>query len=194
MNRQNMLRTLGVLAWCLTALTVRAAESDVAYVDDPASMLPPDPPAAATLAEHLAAYEAEHGVRILVQFHAQSPSADEDAKPGAYMHALAGKLGVAHGGVLAVYFADEDDWRIWIGDDLTAKFTGQPGTVTELTESGAIHDAKEKFFDTTLAASKAVFAVMQKSAALDSPLTPAHRIHVQAETIVSELMDRFRTN
>lgn len=194
MNRRNLLPALGVLMCCLANLTLRAAEAQVAYVDDPAAMLPQDPPAAATLAQHLAAFESSSEVRILVRFHAHSPSAEEDAKPGVYMRALAGNLGVAEGGVLAVYFADEDDWRMWIGDNLTAKFAGQPGTAAELTANGAIHDAKEKFFETTTVAARAVLAVMQKSAPPDAPLTPAHRIHVQAETIVSELMDRFRVS
>jgi hypothetical protein len=146
-------------------------------------MLPAD--AAQSVEARLAGFEAAAGIRMIVQFHAKSPSAEEDKVPGAYMHALATKLGVARRGGLAVYFADNPDWRVWIGDELTARFAGKPGTVQELTDSGAIHNAKEAMLT---AAREMAEADFKKSRAP----TTAQRLALQTDTLVDALAGRLK--
>jgi hypothetical protein len=187
---RGMLRAFALVASGVLVAWLRAADLST-HVDDPTAMLPHDPPAAEILETKLAGFERTAGVRILVRFHTQSPSADEDAQPGVFMRALARRLGVAQRGVLAVYFADEDDWRVWIGDELTATFAGRPGTVEELTESDAIHNAKEVFFTTTRTASDAAFAALQRSASPDRPPTSAQRVDLHACAIVDGLIAKF---
>ena len=182
--------SLLLLSWfsCLPAL--RAAEA-VTHVDDPGQLLPPDPPAASTTEAKLAGFERVAGLKVQVQFHRKSPTAEEDKVAGAYMHALAARLGVATRGVLVVYFADEDDWRIWIGDELTPVFTGRPGTAQELTKSGAIHEAKEAFLTAARAAGDAAYAAWLKGAPRYRQPTPAQRLRFQTDAFADALIAKF---
>lgn len=188
MKRPLLWLTVFTLGW-LTAL-LQATES-VAYIDDPNGLLSSDPAWAKTGESKLAAFERTAGIRILVRFHSASPSAEEDEVPGLYMRTLAGKLGVARRGVLLVYFADEPDWRIWIGDELTARFSGKSGTVAELTASGAIHDAKEAMLAAARARADEAFAAVQKSAPPDHPPAPARHLDLQSDALIEALMGRL---
>ncbi len=180
--------TLLASGWLSAVL--QAAEP-VAYLDDPGQLLPSDPARTKAGESKLAAFERTTGVRILVQFHPGSPSAEEDKVPGLYMRTLAGKLDVARRGVLLVYFADEPDWRIWVGDELTAVFSGKPGTVAELTASGAIHDAKEALLAAAMTRAGETFAALQKTAPPDHPPSPARHLALQADALIEALMDRL---
>jgi hypothetical protein len=126
-----------------------------------------------------------------VRFHAKSPTAAEDAQPGVFMRGLATQLGVAQRGVLAVYFGDEDDWRVWIGDELAAKFAGRAGTVAELTANDAIHDAKEAFFAAARAQAEERWNERLKSSRADRRPDPAVRVGFHAEAIVDGLIAKL---
>ena len=73
---------------------------------------------------------------------------------GLHAVALAKRQGVINAGVLMVHFADDPDWRVWIGDDLTPKFVGRPGDAREFTETGAMHKAKEAYLNAAMAKAK----------------------------------------
>ncbi|MEO6875804.1 MAG: hypothetical protein ABI222_13380, partial [Opitutaceae bacterium] len=150
-----------ILAGALLAGPASAALPIVSHVNDPAGLLATERGAVIDLEAKLATFESEHGIRILVQFHPKSPSAEEDRVPGAYMSALSAQLGTLQHGVRVVYFADDSDWRIWVGNDLTATFAGKPGTVKELTASGAIHDVKEAMLTSAHTKAEAGFAALQ---------------------------------
>lgn len=167
-----------LLALLFLATWLDAAETPA--VSDPAGLLPPG--VARGMETKLAAFERDTGVRLLIEFRDASPTEEEDKVPGAFMHALAQRLGVAERGVLAVYFADEPDWRLWIGDALTERFAGRKGTVAELTANKAIHDAKEAVF----AATKARADAAEKDA--------KSRAHLAAEAgaLLEELAARLR--
>lgn len=179
-----------ILVCGLTLSFLRAAGT-APYVDDPGNLLPIDPPARTALEEKLTRFERASGLKILVRLQAKSPSAEEDKVPGAYMRAMAGRLGVATRGVLAVYFADEDDWRVWIGDELTPVFVGRPGTAKMFTESGAMHDAKEAFLKATFAQADAAWAALQKSAPAGQAATRARKLGFQADALVDDLIGRL---
>ena len=125
------------------ALSSSSAPALPIFLDNSAEAIPSDPAWSSALNEKLATFKAAHGITFIVRLQPKSPTAEEDKVPGAYMRSLAAKLGTAQSGIVAVYFADEDDWRLWVGDELTAKFSDKTGTPKELTKSGAIHDAKE---------------------------------------------------
>lgn len=107
------------------------------------------------------------------------------------MRALAGKLGVDRRGALAVYFADEDEWRIWLGDESTPAFVGRAGTAKEFTDSGAMHEAKEAFLKAARATGEADFARQQKAAPPDRPPTPQQRIKLQADALLDGLIGKL---
>lgn len=177
---------LALLVMMAGAPALRAASAAV-HLDDPGRLLPADPLWLSQVETRLGEYEAGTGIKILVQFHAKSPAAEEDKVPGAYMHALATRLGVNRSGVLAVYFADEDEWRIWLGDELTPRFVGRPGTVEELTKSGAIHEVKEAL----LTAIQATVAAAGRKTSPNVQPAPGLYRRQQAEAMVDALIAKL---
>jgi cyclophilin family peptidyl-prolyl cis-trans isomerase len=161
-----------------------------AHFDDPEHLLPTDPPRAKLFNFKLANFERATGVRIVARILPKSPTAAEDAKAGAYMHALAEKLGTAKRGALAAYFADEDDWRVWIGDESTAAFFGRSTVASDLVEGGPFHHAKEAFLDAARAKGDADFAQQQKSAA-GKPLAPHQKLKLQTDAMLDGLIDKL---
>lgn len=168
-----------------------AEPGPTAHMDDPAGLLPAEPSRAKAFNFKLANLERATGVRIVARLRAKSPTAAEDAEPGAFMRALAGKLGVAQRGALAAYFADDDDWRVWIGDDSTAAFVGRTGNAKEFTDSGAMHEAKEAFLKAARATGDANFERQQKSAPPDRPPPPQQRLKLQADAVLDGLIRKL---
>ncbi|MEO6005874.1 MAG: hypothetical protein ABIZ04_25865 [Opitutus sp.] len=162
------------------------------HVADPAHLLPRDPSAAERVETTLTAFERSSGLRVLVQLQVNSPTAEQDKVPGAFMHRLAESLGVAQRGVLVVYFAEEDDWRIWFGDETASAFVGRPGTARELTENGAIHEAKEAFLTACAAQAKAEVAALNSKPGVDPRDITAQRIRANATAIVDGLIEKLR--
>lgn len=160
------------------------------HFDDPDKILPLEPPRAKYFNYKLANLERTTGLKLVARLHAKSPAKAEDAQPGAYMSGLAGRLGVAKDGALAVYFADDDSWRVWVGDALTARFTGRRGTAKELTASGAIHEVKEAFLKTAQATGNADFKKQQETlaAAQQPPPPPGQRVKLQTDAILDGLI------
>ncbi len=166
-----------------------------AHFDDPDQLLPLDPPRAKYFNYKLANLERTTGLKIVARIRAKSPTAAEYAQPGAFMRALAEQFGTAQEGALAVYFADEDDWRVWIGDTLTGRFTGRTGTAQALTDSGAIHDVKEAFLSAAQAKGNADFKQQQETlAASNQPAPPpGQRIKLQTDAILDGLIMRLES-
>ncbi|MDI1321006.1 MAG: peptidylprolyl isomerase, partial [bacterium] len=104
------------------------APGPAAHFDDPDHLIPTEPPRAKTFNFKLNNFQRSTGVRLVARLSAQAPPAAADAVPGAYMHALAEKLGTAQRGALAAYFAAEDDWRVWLSDEAADVFLGHPAT------------------------------------------------------------------
>jgi cyclophilin family peptidyl-prolyl cis-trans isomerase len=168
--------------------TAKSEPGPGAHFDDPAGLLPVDPARAKNFNFKLANFERATGVRIVARIFAHSPSAAEDAKPGAYMHALAEKLGTARRGALACYFADEDDWRVWVGDESTAAFAGRPLAPADLGEGAALHQAKEAFLNAAHDTGDADFARQKAAAPPDRPPAPGQRIKLQTDEILDGLI------
>ena len=177
--------------------TVGSAEpGPEAHFDDADKILPSEPPRAKAFNHKLANVERTLGLRIVARVRAKSPSAEEDAQPGAFMRGLATKLGTARNGALAVYFADEDDWRVWIGDELTARFAGQGGTSAELTRSGAMHEAKEAFLKAAREAGEKALREQQAAAAKTGQPAPppGQRIKLQVDAVLDGLIQRLESS
>jgi cyclophilin family peptidyl-prolyl cis-trans isomerase len=169
----------------------KAEPGPAAHLADPAHVLPVDPPRARNFNFKLANLERATGLRIVARIFAKSPPPAEDAQPGVWMHALAGKLGVARRGALAAYFADEDDWRVWVGDESTPAFVGRAGTAEEFTQSGAMHEAKEAFLKAAVAGGEADYAKQKAAAAADRLPPPGQRVKLQLDAILDGLIERL---
>ena len=177
------LLALGLLAFA-AALSAAGQES---HFDDPGKLLPLDSAWAKAVNARLDAFARATGIKILVQYHLKSPSAEEDKVPGAYMQALSAKQGTLSHGVLIVYFTDDPDWRVWIGDELTQAFAGKPGTVQALTDSGAIHEVKEALLAAAIARADATLAELRKTAPAEKP--PAGmQLALQTDALLDALM------
>ena len=162
-----------------------------AHFHDPARLLPTDPPRAKAFNYKLANFERATGLRIVARLFAKSPTPEEDAQPGAFMRGLARKFGTAERGAVVAYFADEDEWRVWLGDASTAAFVGEPGTAAAFTASGRMHDVKEAFLKQARATGDADFARQQKSSAADKQPPPNQRLKLQADALLDALIFRL---
>ena len=182
-----LLLGLGLLA----GLSGRCAAETSVHLDDPGQLLSFEAKWTKVCEAELVNFEHTTGIKILVRFHLKSPSVEEDKKPGAYMHALARKLGVDRAGVLVVYFNDDPDWRVWIGVELVNTFTGQPGTVQELTASEAIHNVKEAMLTAARAKADADIEHAKKSDPAAKPLTAAQRLVFQADALLDALKSKL---
>jgi cyclophilin family peptidyl-prolyl cis-trans isomerase len=169
----------------------RPEPGPTAHVDDPNKLLPAEPPRARNFNFKLANLERATGLRIVARLQAKSPTDAEDAQPGAFMRALATKLGTVERGALAVYFADDDSWRVWIGDELTPRFVGRPGTAKEFTESGAMHEVKEAFLKTVRATGDADYARQQKASAADKQPPLAQKLKLQTDALLDGLISKL---
>jgi len=159
--------------------------------DDPDGVLPTDPPRARNFNFKLGNFERATGRRIYARVLARSPGEAEDAVPGAFMRALAQKLGVDRDGVLAVYFADEPDWRLWIGDALVAPFLGRAATPADLGEGAALHEAKEALFAAVATQAAAYTEQARVARGPDRPLTPADLAKYSVDAMLDALILRF---
>ena len=117
-----------------------------------------------------------------------APPAEEDKVPGAWMKALATKLGVAQRGALAVYFQADDDWRVWIGDESTTAIFGRPATPADLADGAAFHEVKEAFLNATRAAGDAAYAKQKAAAPADQQPPPAQRLKLQTDAVLDGLI------
>jgi cyclophilin family peptidyl-prolyl cis-trans isomerase len=159
-----------------------------AHFDDPAKFLPTEPARAKNFNFKLANLERATGLRIVARMMPKSPSDAEDAQPGAYMRALAAKLDVAQRGALVVYCGDDDSWRVWIGDDLTSRFVGRPGTAKEFTDNGAMHEVKEAFLKQANANGEADFARQQRTSPPDKQPPPHQKVKLHADALLDGLI------
>jgi cyclophilin family peptidyl-prolyl cis-trans isomerase len=165
-------------------------ESDpgpAAHFYDPDSLLPTEPPRAQYFNYKLNNFERATGVKIVARVFAKAPPEDEDKVPGAYMRALAEKAGVAKRGAFVAYFAD-DDWRVWIGDDLTSAFLGRTASASDLIAEGALHKVKETLLDAAHAAGDAAFLAQQKAAPPDKQPAANQRLKLQTDALLDGLI------
>lgn len=161
--------------------------ADTAFFDEP-GLLPTEPPRAKAFNAKLANLERATGLRMVARIRAHSPSKEEDAQPGVFMKTWSKRLGLAENGVLAVYFADEGDWRVWVGDALTPRFVGRAGTAAEFTESGAMHEAKEALLQAAEKDRDEAFARQQRTSPPDRQPTPAQKVKLHVDAVLDRLI------
>jgi cyclophilin family peptidyl-prolyl cis-trans isomerase len=156
--------------------------------DDPDHLLPQDVPRAKNFNFKLANFERVTGIRIAARTFAKAPSEEEDKVPGAYMKALAEKLGTAQHGAVAAYFAADDDWRIWFSEEAAARFLGHAPTAADLAAEGPLHQVKTAFMDAAIAEGNATFERQKQAAPPDKQPPPAQRLKLQADAMLDGLI------
>jgi cyclophilin family peptidyl-prolyl cis-trans isomerase len=154
--------------------------------DDPENLLPTTPPRARAFNAKLTNFARATGVRIFARLYAKYEPETPGQRPGNLTGSLARQLGIGDDGILAVYFADTDQWGLWIGDRHLPVFMAREGTVRELTRDGSLHRAKQDF----LAAAKARSGLYM-AAPPDQPLAPAQKLKFQVDAVLDALIDQF---
>ena len=129
--------------------------------------------------------------RVAARLFAKSPTAAEDHAPGAFMKALAAKLGVTQRGAVAAYFADDNDWRVWLVGDATTTFFGRVATPAELGDGAAFHDVKEAFMKAAQAEGEAAYELQKKAAPADNPPPAGQRIKLQTDAFLDGLIRKL---
>ena len=165
--------------------------SPLAHFTDPDKLLPAVPPRAENFNYKLANFERTTGLRIAARLFAKSPTAAEDHAPGAFMKALAAKLGVTQRGAVAAYFADDNDWRVWLVGDATTTFFGRVATPAELGDGAAFHDVKEAFMKAAQAEGEAAYELQKKNAPADNPPPAGQRIKLQTDAFLDGLIRKL---
>ncbi|MBS0631540.1 MAG: peptidylprolyl isomerase [Verrucomicrobia bacterium] len=168
-----------------------AQPGPAAHFDDPGHLLPQEPPRAQYFNYKLANFERVTGVRIVARLFQKSPPPEEDKVPGAYMRGLAKKFGTDRRGAFLAYFADEDDWRVWIGDESASAFLGRPATPADLGHEAALHDAKEAYFQAAAAQGDADFAQQQHAAPPDKQPPPAQHLKLHVDALLDRLIQKL---
>lgn len=164
------------------------------HIDDTVHLLPQIPGDQEMLEAKLAEFEQRSGIKILLEFRERSPGTEEDKIPGAFMRALSAREGTGQHGVLLVYFAADFDWRVWVSDDLAPRFAGKPGTVQQLTKSGAIHNVKEAILAAANERAEAGFAALKKNLPGDEQPPPDLKLRLQTEALLDGLIKWFSAN
>ncbi len=103
-----------------------------AHFDDPDKILPADVPRAKNFNFKLANFQRATGQRIYARAYTTLPQPAESERITAapFAQKLARDLGIHRNGALAVYFADKDDWYLWVGDNLVPAFNPAGGRIT----------------------------------------------------------------
>lgn len=167
-----------------------AEPGPTAHFDDPDHLLPSDVPRAKNFNFKLANFERATGIKVYARVYAKFVQEKPDQKPGSFAGALARKLSLAQDGVLAVYFADLDQWTLWIGDRYVNAFMGRAGTVAEFMQDKSFHHAKQSFF--AEAQKQAVIYTHETEvAAPDKPITPAQKIKYTTDAVLDALIFKF---
>jgi cyclophilin family peptidyl-prolyl cis-trans isomerase len=149
------------------------------YFDDPGQLLPVEPPRARAFNFKLTAFERVTGRKIFFRLLDKAPPDTEGRKLGTYVKQQAVQLGLAKDGVLIVYVAERDEWKLWIGDDLLPVVMGRPGTVDDFMRTGALHEKKE-----------ALLAEAKKRLAApgDPAEPPAQRLKLACDDVLAALI------
>ena len=185
--------TFAALAGAAQKYTAARTPGPTAAFDDPQHLLPAEPPRAKNFNYKLANVERATGVKIRARLFAQSPTAAADAAPGQFMRTLARQLGTEHAGATVAYFADEKDWRVWIGDASTSAFLGRPATAADLGDDGAFHAAKDAFLAAAQTAGDQAYAAQKKSAPPATPPPPAQPLKLQTDALLDAIITKLET-
>jgi len=162
--------------------------SATSHFADPDNLLPALPSRAKNFNFKLANFERTTGLRIAARIFAKSPTPEEDREPGKFMKALAARLGVTTRGAVAAYFADDNDWRVWLIGDSTTAFFGRVATAAELGDGAAFHDAKEAFMRAAQAEGDAAYEQQKKNAPADKQPPASQRIKLQTDAFLDGLI------
>ena len=153
-----------------------------AHFDDPAKVLPQEVPRAKNFNYKLNNFQRATGQRIYARVYpAFAPTVDRETS-AEFARKLARSLGLHENGVLAVYFADKDQWLVWVGDTLVRAFNP---------DRERMDDIKNALYQAVKAQAAEYTAQARKLRGPDKPLTPADLAKYSVDAMLDILVLRF---
>jgi hypothetical protein len=147
---------------------------------DPDGLLPSNPPRARYFNYQLANFERATGLRIHARvYRSFQPDRPDDTVSGLTSR-RAREFGLLQRGALALYFADRDEWSLWIGDHQLGAFN--PRRLR-------LPDRKEEFIAAARARAAVAQASVQKILGPDKPLTDAQKLTLLTGEVVGGLLE-----
>ncbi len=171
------------------ALVAKTPRATPPHFDDPDNLLSPSPSRAKTFDTKLANVERATGVKLYARLFESFTPDTPNQRPGNYTGSLARQLHLPSDSVLAVYFADLDQWGLWIGDHLLEHFMGRSGTVQEFTRTGALHAAKQSLLTTAKTEAETAIAAAGKT----GPVSPGHKTKLLVDAVLDALIFKFES-
>lgn len=150
--------------------------------DDPAGLLPSDVPRARHFNFKLANFARATGRTLAVRVYPKFDPATPGQKRADFARALAARLGTGADGALALYFADEDRWFLWLGDAQMKTFA-RPGQ--------KMHDAKAALEADARARAVPLVAAGEARATPERPFTAADRLKCGVDAMLDTLIFRL---
>lgn len=169
-----------------------AEPGPAAHFHDPDHLLPAEPPRALAFQRKLANFERATGQKIYVRLLAKFAPEKPQQSPGRLAGSMAKQLGLPAPSALAVYFADQDQWGLWLGEAYLPAFTGKAGAELQaMLHDGSLHRAKESFF--TAARQAAAVATVDYATSLPAgqDVPPAQKLKLQVDAVIDALIFKF---
>lgn len=162
-----------------------------AFFDDPDHLLPADPPRAKNFNFKLGNFERATGARIRARLFARFTPEPGAENPGSLTQKLAGQLDLDREGAFAAYFADRNEWSLWIGRGSIGAFTGRPGTAEQLLADGSLHREKHAFLTSAGEQARLAEAEAVRAGPGGPPMDGAQRIKLQTDAVLDGLIDKL---
>ncbi len=153
-----------------------------AYFDDAQQLLPQSPPRARGFSAKLENVARFTPLRLYVRLYEKRDPADADKKPEEIARQAAETFGVKDSGVVALYFAEKDEWALWVAEPLLARFNPT---------NQALPDANQAFVAAARERTQAVIAEIAPTLPAESPLTGQQKLKLMTDEIIDGLIGRL---
>jgi len=168
----------------------KAEPGPAALFDDPDKLLPSDPPRAKNFNFKLGNFERATGVKIYARIFAKFTQEARIRDPQDFADRLAGSIALDDSSVLAVYFADRDEWTIKVGKSLVPMFTEQRKEAGENVKNASFSTVMSAFLvDARIRASK--YAALSQLALTNNLQMPGQRTKLSVDAILDGLIQKL---
>jgi len=154
-----------------------------AHFDDPDLLLPQSPPRARGFVAKLANVERFTGLRLYVRLFGKPSPSDSAKETGEIAREFAQAFGAPTNGFAALYFADRDEWAVWIGDALLTRFNP---------DGAPLPEAKSAFIASARGRASALVADLSKMTP-DQPLTAQQKLKLLTDEVIDGAIERLVT-
>ena len=161
--------------------------------DDPDKILPAEWDRAKNFNYKLVNLERFTGIKLAARVYAKPPAATQSGQLDAWLAKEAARLGVAKRGALAIYFADQDQWHIRIGEESASHFLQTGPNGEKATPATSVPAAVDDLLKAASVRSAEMIAAMIKRLPPEDPMTDARRIKLKADAVLDGLIFKLES-